>query len=67
MGYFCVALGKTWQENLDECNVNIELLKATSHESGDYSYLFNFMQSCLDKAKEKYIADIAILKKASEK
>lgn len=66
MGYFCLALGETWQENLDECIANIELLKTASAES-DYSYLFGFMQSCLNEAKEKYIANMAILRKAQEK
>lgn len=50
MGLFALAMGKTWQENLKNLVANAELLE----EYPDADYLFTFMQSCLDTAKEQY-------------
>lgn len=50
MGYFALPLGDTWQESLDSLKANVELLK----QSPECDYLFDFMQTCLTKAKKQY-------------
>lgn len=52
MGLFVLPLGKTWQDNVREAEVNLEILREDKMDPRS-AYLLTFAIACLEEAVRK--------------